>query len=442
MEPKEETVDIVVHLPDELLLIVLSHVTYKDLCRVGCVCQRLRDLSRSNILWKRLCHIHWLDVCPIESDGDAESPTVWYRTFQESYRKLGQFIGCYSSVKGLWNRIESGLKGRGAKDILQTLNGPLTTEDEVIPVTDDLTIPADLMCSYNIHNGQADSYLDDGTLLGLGGLIRVYSFQSCPALLSYQSVLSHLGQLEKEMDDELLNEMELQTVKVLECPYSQITIRMCLNSTGEFQTGNMFYCHSKFISQSTFALPHEGFFLLAESFTDWLTQLANKLLDPGTIFHQSSLSRFYHEPSCVAVTEHVKVSVATAFISEMSGNPLRPGRKMFAYYITMAMDENSPRDKSCQLRTRHWVIADSNGKVETVDGAGVVGDFPIIQPGTSHSWSSCTSFVTSEGFMRGHFGMVNLRTMETFGVECPEFHMKALPFLQLRDPADDAMDDM
>ena len=46
----------------------------------------------------------------------------------ESYRKLGRFIGCYSTVKGLWNTIEGSLKDRGAEKILQSLQGKLFKE--------------------------------------------------------------------------------------------------------------------------------------------------------------------------------------------------------------------------------------------------------------------------------------------------------------------------
>ncbi|XP_038047168.1 F-box only protein 3-like [Patiria miniata] len=438
MDSGEETVDFTSHLPDELLLLVLAHVSYKDLFRIGCVCQRLRDLSRSNFLWRRLCHVHWLDVPPVEDGGEEESPTVWYRTFQRSYRHLGLFIGCYSTLKGHWNRIEAALKERGAVDILETLRGP-TQENEVPSEAQVLPIPADVLCSLHIHDGQ-ETFYGDERMLGLGGLVRVYSFQSCPVLLSRRTMVSQLRELKDELAEERKGQL-LHTVTVLECPLSRISIRMCLNSVGDFQTGNMFYCHHDYVLESSFGWPNEGYFLLAKSFTDWLAQLADRLSDPGTIFQQSSLTRFYLEPSCVAVTEHVKVSVATAFISEMSEKPLRPGRNMFAYYITMAMDENSPRRKSCKLRTRHWVIRDSNGRVETVDGAGVVGDFPIIQPGTSHSWASYTSFVTSAGSMGGHFGMVNLETQETFNVKCPDFHMKALPYLRLPEYSEEMVDD-
>jgi len=38
------------------------------------------------------------------------------------------------------------------------------------------------------------------------------------------------------------------------------------------------------------------------------------------------------------------------------------------------MPTDAPDDASCQLTTRHWVITDGNGKVERVNGEGVVGE--------------------------------------------------------------------
>ena len=35
----------------------------------------------------------------------------------------------------------------------------------------------------------------------------------------------------------------------------------------------------------------------------------------------------------------------------------------------------------------------------------------------------------------------SLEPVETFDVQCPEFYMKALPYLRLKDCASDAMDD-
>ena len=40
----------------------------------------------------------------------------------------------------------------------------------------------------------------------------------------------------------------------------------------------------------------------------------------------------------------------------------------------------------------------------------VKGDYPVMKPGAEYSWTSCTTFQTTHGSMRGHFTMTNLQT--------------------------------
>jgi uncharacterized protein affecting Mg2+/Co2+ transport len=42
------------------------------------------------------------------------------------------------------------------------------------------------------------------------------------------------------------------------------------------------------------------------------------------------------------------------------------------------MDANVHPRYTCKLETRHWVITDENGKVEKVDGPGVIGESKFI----------------------------------------------------------------
>ena len=58
-----------------------------------------------------------------------------------------------------------------------------------------------------------------------------------------------------------------------------------------------------------------------------------------------------------------------------------------------------------QLRTRHWVITDGNGKVEEVRGPGVVGQQPYLKPGEEFEYTSGCVLQTSRGEMRGTYQM-------------------------------------
>ncbi|CCK75079.1 Protein ApaG probable [Oleispira antarctica RB-8] len=76
-------------------------------------------------------------------------------------------------------------------------------------------------------------------------------------------------------------------------------------------------------------------------------------------------------------------------------------RYIFAYHVDIYNSGHHP----VQLMTRHWSITDGNGKLEEVQGNGVVGENPIIAPGDSYQYSSGAALSTEVGSMSGHYGM-------------------------------------
>ncbi len=96
----------------------------------------------------------------------------------------------------------------------------------------------------------------------------------------------------------------------------------------------------------------------------------------------------------------IKVDVETRYIEEQS-NP-EQNFYVFAYTITIQNDGN----QGAQLLTRHWVITDSNQKVQEVRGDGVVGEQPMLKPGEQFVYTSGTMLETSVGTMKGSYQMV------------------------------------
>ncbi|MBK0383219.1 Co2+/Mg2+ efflux protein ApaG [Pedobacter sp. SD-b] len=121
------------------------------------------------------------------------------------------------------------------------------------------------------------------------------------------------------------------------------------------------------------------------------------------------------------ITEGVKVSVETTYQPEYS-NPANE-HFMFAYKI---MIENLS-DYSVQLISRHWNIFDSNGTKREVEGEGVVGLQPIIEPGQFHEYVSGCNLKTDMGTMQGTYQMKRLVDNDLFDVKIPEFNLVA-PF--------------
>jgi ApaG protein len=81
--------------------------------------------------------------------------------------------------------------------------------------------------------------------------------------------------------------------------------------------------------------------------------------------------------------------------------------------------------EAAQLLDRHWVITDTNGKVQEVRGEGVVGEKPYLKPGQSFRYTSGTLLETPVGSMYGSYGMI-ADDGTRFDAEIPPFSL-AIP---------------
>jgi len=114
--------------------------------------------------------------------------------------------------------------------------------------------------------------------------------------------------------------------------------------------------------------------------------------------------------------EMIKVEVTPEYIEDQSTPEEQ--RYVFSYHI----DIHNHGDKAVQLLTRHWLITDGNGQVQEVQGEGVVGETPVIEPGSSYHYSSGAVLSTEVGSMRGHYGMKLFgEDEETFKAQIPVF---------------------
>ncbi|HEV2480776.1 MAG TPA: Co2+/Mg2+ efflux protein ApaG [Puia sp.] len=121
------------------------------------------------------------------------------------------------------------------------------------------------------------------------------------------------------------------------------------------------------------------------------------------------------------ISEGMEVSVETFYQPDYS-NPIS-GEYMFAYRITIENHNNF----SVKLQRRHWHIFDSNGSYREVEGEGVVGVQPILQPGERYQYVSGCNLRTEMGKMYGSYTMENLNNKKSFEVNVPIFEM-IVPF--------------
>jgi ApaG protein len=98
------------------------------------------------------------------------------------------------------------------------------------------------------------------------------------------------------------------------------------------------------------------------------------------------------------VTQGIRVEVESRYSAHHSG----PGVWFFLYTIRISNDGA----ETAQLVSRHWIITDANGRVEEVQGPGVVGDQPVLQPGDSYEYTSGCPLPTPFGSMQGSYQMI------------------------------------
>ncbi len=89
---------------------------------------------------------------------------------------------------------------------------------------------------------------------------------------------------------------------------------------------------------------------------------------------------------------------------------------LFAYTVTI----RNTGDVTAQLISRHWIITDANNKIDEVQGLGVVGEQPVLQPGEAFEYTSGCPIATPVGSMRGSYQCVASDGTQ-FEADLPEF---------------------
>ncbi|QDH70785.1 Co2+/Mg2+ efflux protein ApaG [Marilutibacter alkalisoli] len=92
-----------------------------------------------------------------------------------------------------------------------------------------------------------------------------------------------------------------------------------------------------------------------------------------------------------------EIQVATRYLDDQS-EP-EQDRYVFSYTIHIRNSGTVP----ARLLARHWIITDANGKVQEVEGDGVVGEQPWLRPGEAFEYTSGAMLETDLGTMQGHY---------------------------------------
>lgn len=119
-----------------------------------------------------------------------------------------------------------------------------------------------------------------------------------------------------------------------------------------------------------------------------------------------------------ATTEEIKVTARPVYLEGQSD--ILERKFVFGYFVRI---ENNGIE-AVQLLRRHWFINHSGGRIEEVEGEGVVGKQPIIAPGEAHEYNSFCVLDAFEGSMEGTY-LLRRAGGEYFRAVIPRFKLQA-----------------
>ena len=99
-------------------------------------------------------------------------------------------------------------------------------------------------------------------------------------------------------------------------------------------------------------------------------------------------------------TRGIRIEVQSVYMPERSAPS--DGQYLFEYHVRVS----NVGTETAQLISREWIITNADGEVERVKGPGVVGEKPVLTPGTSFEYRSFCPLKTSVGSMQGSYQMV------------------------------------
>ena len=111
---------------------------------------------------------------------------------------------------------------------------------------------------------------------------------------------------------------------------------------------------------------------------------------------------------------NILVNAISKYIPELSNE--NDSNFYYLYEVTI----KNKGEKKIKILSRHWDISDGLGNQKKIDGEGVVGKNPIINPGQIFKYKSYCPLKTEFGFMSGFYTVKN-EDGEIFKVEIPEF---------------------
>jgi len=123
-----------------------------------------------------------------------------------------------------------------------------------------------------------------------------------------------------------------------------------------------------------------------------------KTRPPSILFFQSNCIYVDRVNANFLEPENLKVTVdRVAYQPNAATPPDRP--HCFVYFISIHNDTEIP----VTIRGRKWVVTNDRGEVTAVEGDGVVGERPTIEPGEKFSYNSFHLLDTNSAVAEGSY---------------------------------------
>jgi ApaG protein len=119
------------------------------------------------------------------------------------------------------------------------------------------------------------------------------------------------------------------------------------------------------------------------------------------------------------ITQGIKVSVETEY------QPSYSSPSQYHYVFTYRITIENQSEYTIQLLRRHWLISDAGFARREVEGDGVVGQQPVLEPGQAHQYVSGCNLKSGIGKMVGTYLMERIVDGIKLKVNIPEFTMVA-----------------
>ncbi|MCA9306097.1 MAG: Co2+/Mg2+ efflux protein ApaG [Phycisphaerales bacterium] len=119
-----------------------------------------------------------------------------------------------------------------------------------------------------------------------------------------------------------------------------------------------------------------------------------------------------------AVTNGIRITVEPKYLPDYSEIGSR--RYIYGYRVRIVNE----CDDAVRLTRRHWIIVNGEGERHDVEGEGVIGQQPLIEPGHVYEYSSFCPLSTRWGTMEGAYTFQQSDGRE-FDCEIARFYLVA-----------------